>query len=259
MKTDDEIAAEIGPNGPNVRRFPGAKPATDDKPNDEQPKTTWRNRLDLRHASDLEGKKVKPREWVVDDWIPRGHITGVYGPDSAGKTTLVTQLCCAASVENGRWLGMPVRKSRPFGFFCEDDDDEIERKIYDASFLYGHRRADYRDFGYLGRFACENLLFVRGRRGMLNDSALCRSLPAGRRRASRPSGVRWHSRHLRAEHQRPGRSRLDDGPDAGDGQADPCQHAAARPSQQERQLRIHRLRRLGEQAAGQALPWCGQE
>ena len=61
---------------------------------------------------------------------------------------------------------MPVRKSQPFAFFAEDDDDEIERKIFDTSVLYGHRRADYADFAYMGRFADDNLLFVRSKGGI---------------------------------------------------------------------------------------------
>lgn len=169
--TPEEKAAKVQAeldHGPNVKTFPGRKAgsgaAPDDPPAPEP--STWRDRLTLCRASSLEGKLVKSREWVVDQWIPRHHLTGVYGPGSVGKTTLLTQLCCAASVENGSWLGMPVRKSKPFAFFAEDDDDEIERKIYDTSVLYGHRRAEYVDFAYMGRFAHDNLLFVRSKNGI---------------------------------------------------------------------------------------------
>ena len=157
-----------GPRAYVARQIERAREKIEEEPHKDDPPepSSWRERLDLRRASDLEGKEIKPREWVVPLWVPQRHLTGLYGPGSAGKTTLATQLCCAASVEGGHWLGMPVRKSKAFGFFCEDDDDEIERKIYDTAMLYGHRRADYRDFAYLGRFGCDNLLFVRTRAGM---------------------------------------------------------------------------------------------
>ena len=151
----DEPETETRPNGGSY------KPQT--PPHDA---STWRARLNICRASSLENKPVNPREWLVDQWIPLRHLTGVYGPGGAGKSTLITQLCCAAAVENGQWLGMPVRKSLPFAFFCEDADDEIERKIYDTSVLYGHQRAEYADFAYMGRFADDNLLFVRNKNGI---------------------------------------------------------------------------------------------
>ena len=45
-----------------------SKPSPDNRPDPSE----WRTRLDLRCAANLEGKAVKAREWVVDQWIPRG-------------------------------------------------------------------------------------------------------------------------------------------------------------------------------------------
>jgi AAA domain/Bifunctional DNA primase/polymerase, N-terminal len=67
------------------------------------------------------------REWVVEGWIPRGYVTGLYGDGGVGKSLLVQQLltCVALGLP---WLGLAVKAGRAFGMMCEDDDDELHRR-----------------------------------------------------------------------------------------------------------------------------------
>jgi RecA-family ATPase len=126
----------------------------------------WRERLQLRSAADVEGKEIKAREWDVPEWMPRGHLTGLYGPGSSGKTTLAMQLAAEGSV-GGHVLGLPVRKCRPVAVLCEDDEDEIDRRIRLIANGYGRKLSDYREFKYLPRLGEENLLVARVRNGLV--------------------------------------------------------------------------------------------
>jgi hypothetical protein len=67
------------------------------------------------------------RGWVVEQWIPKGVITALYGDGGVGKTLLAQQLIYAAGV-GGEWLGLDVPKLRGLGVFCEDDRDELHRR-----------------------------------------------------------------------------------------------------------------------------------
>lgn len=77
-------------------------------------------------ASSLTGTPP-PRQWVVDEWIPAGTVTSIYGDGGVGKTLLAQQLLYAAAV-GGKWLGFEVPQCRALGLFCEDDKDELHRR-----------------------------------------------------------------------------------------------------------------------------------
>jgi hypothetical protein len=86
--------------------------------------TTWAGRL------------PRPREWVVDGWMPKGEVTLLYGDGGVGKSLLAMQFAtCAAA---GRpWLGQTTRPSRVMGFFCEDGEDELFRRQADINKALG--------------------------------------------------------------------------------------------------------------------------
>jgi RecA-family ATPase len=123
---------------------------------------TWRERLQLRSAADIEGKPIKAREWDVPEWMPRGHLTGLYGPGSSGKTTLAMQLAAEGSV-GGHVLGLPVRKCRSVAVLGEDDEDEIDRRIRSIAHGYNRKLSDYGEFKFLPRLGEDNLLAARVR------------------------------------------------------------------------------------------------
>lgn len=74
-----------------------------------------------------------PREWVVDQWLPRKTVTLMSGRGGHGKSLLAQQL--AACVANGQhFLDRRVQQGPVLGLFAEDDADELLRR---AAALYG--------------------------------------------------------------------------------------------------------------------------
>jgi hypothetical protein len=78
-------------------------------------------------ACNLLGKAPE-REWLVDQWLPRKTVTALYGDGGANKTLLALQLAHAHAV-GGDWLGHHIPKGRALCVFCEDDQDEIHRRL----------------------------------------------------------------------------------------------------------------------------------
>jgi RecA-family ATPase len=76
--------------------------------------------------SDLKGEP-KPREWFVEEWVPAGSVTALYGDGGTGKTLLAQQLLVAADI-GGKWCGIDVPQTNALGVFCEDDHDELHRR-----------------------------------------------------------------------------------------------------------------------------------
>ena len=69
----------------------------------------------------LDGVEIPERRWIVQDWLPVGYATLLYGDGGTGKTLLAQQLLTACAV-GGSWLGMTAEKCKTYAFFCEDDE-----------------------------------------------------------------------------------------------------------------------------------------
>lgn len=76
-----------------------------------------------KHISAFTGE-TPTREWVVQDWIPKGEITSIYGSGSVGKSLLSLQLAIAVGT-GGKWLGMDTEQMPALYVACEDTDDEL--------------------------------------------------------------------------------------------------------------------------------------
>lgn len=74
----------------------------------------------------------KPIDWVMDGWIAKGTVTTLYGRGGIGKSLLSLQL--AASVALSQPLfGVKCTGRKVMALFCEDDRDELHRRIYRMS------------------------------------------------------------------------------------------------------------------------------
>jgi hypothetical protein len=70
------------------------------------------------------------RQWIVNEWLPRGSVTTLFGRGGHGKSLVAQQL--ATAVANGMpWLGLDTTPGDVLGLFCEDEDDELQRRQYD--------------------------------------------------------------------------------------------------------------------------------
>lgn len=158
MRTDEELRERV--DGAKAYKARSNGHAEQGEPKPELPP------LKVRNMADLQGRTPKPREWLVPEWIPAGYLTGLFGKGGGGKTTISMQLGAESSRPGGHWLGMPVRKAKPLGVFCEDDDDEIERRLYWIAQGYSQPLSAYQDFDWCGRYGEDNLLVTRTRQGL---------------------------------------------------------------------------------------------
>jgi RecA-family ATPase len=84
--------------------------------------------LSIIAAASLEGQATKPREWLIEDWLPRGAITSYYGPGGVGKS--LTALQAAIAISMGLpFFGIKTEQAPVLGVFCEDDAHELHRRL----------------------------------------------------------------------------------------------------------------------------------
>lgn len=69
------------------------------------------------------------RSWLWKGWIGTGHVTSLYGAGGVGKSLLAMQLGVFVST-GGNSLGINCPPSRVLGFFAEDDEQELHRRLW---------------------------------------------------------------------------------------------------------------------------------
>ena len=87
------------------------------------------------------GRSAPERRWVVDGLLPERNVTMLSGDGGIGKTILAMLLLVACALGK-RWLGRGTRPCRGVGVFCEDDEDEIWRRLEAIARHYGASVAD---------------------------------------------------------------------------------------------------------------------
>jgi RecA-family ATPase len=80
--------------------------------------------------SQLAGRDVPTRQWLVEDMIPAGKVILFTGDGGVGKSLLMQQLITATALGHD-WLGIPTKQCRSFALFCEDDNEELHRRQND--------------------------------------------------------------------------------------------------------------------------------
>lgn len=99
------------------------------------------------------------RQWLIQDWIPIGYATGLYGDGGLGKSLLLQQLL--TSVASGLpWLGHTVRAGPAFGFMCEDDPDELHRRQEAINRDLGLQPQHLELLRYTSRLGLDNILMT---------------------------------------------------------------------------------------------------
>jgi RecA-family ATPase len=82
-------------------------------------------------ASDLSGRPVPPRQWLVRDLVPLRTVTLLGGDGGTGKSLLALQLAHAVAV-GGTWLGRSVTSGGALFISAEDDEAELHRRMADV-------------------------------------------------------------------------------------------------------------------------------
>ena len=82
-----------------------------------------------KKLSAYEGQPAD-RDWVIQDWLPTGEISSLYGDGGVGKSLLALQLGMAVA-SGGSFCGIKVSKSMPvLAVMAEDSDDELHRRLH---------------------------------------------------------------------------------------------------------------------------------
>ena len=202
-------ARERGMTDRGFYQFEG-EPETEPKPKDDSARggAQTRHRLPAHGATGSSctapptsrGTRSSPAQWIVRDWIPSGHITGLYGHGGGGKTTLADAAAAAPRQRPERALARDAGAQVADRSRCsaKTTTDEIERKI-DAV-----RRCLRPPMGRLSALCLfepvrrrEPARASRDETGWRSRRTLCRSVRAGGGRAPRPARLRWHPRYLR--------------------------------------------------------------
>lgn len=72
-------------------------------------------------------QETPERQYVLDNFVPRGLLTYITGEGSVGKSLLMQQLCSA--IASGRpFLGVPVERARALYITAEDDEKELHKR-----------------------------------------------------------------------------------------------------------------------------------
>ena len=77
-----------------------------------------------QRVSDLAGKPVPERKWIVTNWIPQGQVTLFYGDGGTGKSLAAMQLLLAVALGKP-WFGLSVKQGSSLYMTAEDDDNEL--------------------------------------------------------------------------------------------------------------------------------------
>lgn len=97
------------------------------------------------------------RKWLIENWLPRGCVTALYGDGGVGKSLLMQQLMTALAVGKS-FLGVELKSSSTYAVMCEDDYDEIWRRQAAINSLYGINMQDLSNVRIVSRVGQDNLL-----------------------------------------------------------------------------------------------------
>lgn len=128
--------------------------------------------------ADLSTNPPPARRWVIEEWLPVGSVTALFGSGGVGKSLLVQQ--AGTCVANGVPLfGLDVQRGPVLGYFCEDDNDELRRRQRDILAAYA-RTPEYSSDGlYLeGRAGLHNCLMTATADRLMAPTAFLRTIDA---------------------------------------------------------------------------------
>lgn len=88
--------------------------------------------LELSPVSDwAEKAPPPPRDWIIEGFIPAGRVTSFLGNGGLGKSIIAGQIGVHVAI-NRSIFGLSVKGGAVLGLFCEDERDELERRVRDA-------------------------------------------------------------------------------------------------------------------------------
>lgn len=124
------------------------------------PQPAWQ----LKTLVDCRPDLIPRRSWFMEDWLPHRQCTGLYGVPGVRKSLFVLQAMIAGAIERS-FCGLPIAQTPVVGLFCEDDDDEIQRRTLNVLRAYDAGFADLDQFHYRSLVGTQAIEFLRITKG----------------------------------------------------------------------------------------------
>jgi RecA-family ATPase len=105
----------------------------------------------------LQGVPIPPRRWLVPGLIPWKSVTLLGGDGGLGKSIVMLQLQVAAALGE-KWLNQPVTPVKSWGLYCEEDSDELHRRLADVGRHYGAELGDLENVRVVPRVGDDNIM-----------------------------------------------------------------------------------------------------
>jgi replicative DNA helicase len=87
------------------------------QPLDTQPVSTWSSK-----------PNPAPRDWIIEGLVPARRVTSFLADGGLGKTTIAVQIGVHVAM-NRQLYGLEVSGGPVLGIFCEDEEDELHRRV----------------------------------------------------------------------------------------------------------------------------------
>lgn len=109
---------------------------------------------------------IPGRQWLVTGLIPLDQVTMITGNGGEGKSLIAAQLA-ASAVTGMSWLGHDVKQVKSAIVHCEDDEDEMKRRLNGILEPQGHSFGDLDDLILIDRDGKDDSLMYEA---MNNDT-----------------------------------------------------------------------------------------
>lgn len=128
---------------------------------------------ELRFINPLQWRDepVPEREWIVRGMIPAKTVTLLSGDGAAGKTTAALQLGTARSLDRD-WLGTMPSAGKTLFLSCEDDAEELHRRLDAIRVHYGATFDDMTNLQLVDLVGENAVLGEIGRTGIIKATAI---------------------------------------------------------------------------------------
>jgi RecA-family ATPase len=122
---------------------------------------------------DLALNPIPPREWLVSERIPMRNVTLLSGEGAIGKSLLLMQLS-GAVVLGKEWIGTLPEQGAALYMSCEEDDDEVRRRMEDVARCLKSTRQEMVERGlqFLSFAGKDAVLAVPDRFGIMRPTPL---------------------------------------------------------------------------------------